>query len=1137
MSSIRALLRTSGYHPVALPTLDRPQKVGEDGLELEASQVDQLEKDEEANDEEGIGGDGQDVDGDVQMGDASVQPKPALNLEKEASPLLDVAESMVLPYSLTQTRHHHLTSLLPLVFTHPPIPSHNKPRAKPLPKGVFMFPTPPPLVHPLPTREYYGPKEPGTIGNLSPSATPPPGSATPTPAPPPTKRKKVAEVIEPPAHEIECIARVNVSIGPMSFPNTELWIGRFVEPRAARTKKERAKPGEKKERERKRKEEADRARLAGRPTFPPRPSVGRPPGPNAPRTAGTTAHARPPPRPPAATAPRTSASPALIQLVNQAASRHPWLSSLIYKAAGSTANQEELERLGRAVARLSKGEPIDDLAPACEGSASTASAPKSASESTPAASTSAKPSETAIPNPTTTTTEKEKSKPKDDDSDSEVDMKGPKMVGGGPLPVTAPVVPPSATSTSVPPAGSSVVRPPGPSVARPPPATQVPRPLPSSSSATAPTVQMPSSIPSNPLPPKPYVPPPPPFLLLAFKEHPTDKFIIPLGTRSFISRVGGDWVTSKPPPGVSQAAASEQKEKIHARKTEAEALQAEAQKKASAEAVPVVEVPYKKRGGTRAAAPKPANQATPAVPPPPAPVPTPIGNVPIEPPQPPRPLAPLPAQKPPPGTVLISTIVPAGQWEKVKWPELAAGVPWCDEWGNDDLVKKEAEGAESSTPTESRKPQLLNLATVDFLPAEGNLKAVTIRLGEVDDSLWRRLKSIIEHVEREEMVQLVENGVLARPPSATPGQPALHPSSNADVRAGYKKHKTALFSSLTPRTHAPRKFLRIRLPSPPPALVDASTDRMAARPYPISTKPLYHADETDGDQQRVNVIRLTPEIDLGDGLGRKGKKKKAETQVEFEMPVSLEALDERVEAGAKKALGKRGRGAGGEGARKKKQKRGVEGGVCEGCAREGIKVWRRGPSGKGTLCNTCGDLFTEGKLKDTDLKAPGAMKEILAATAKKGKGKGKETTGTAGDEIVPVDDVPGASTSDAPAATASPTTPALPADSSNSDGPSAAVGDGERTPASAHLPASSAPTAPAVPAVPAQSSADAKEASDVSLPEAPPIAAIDDSKKAAKVDQVGQNEDVGTPANSVTAAPPAPVDDSAIKSSSKGDEE
>lgn len=34
---------------------------------------------------------------------------------------------------------------------------------------------------------------------------------------------------------------------------------------------------------------------------------------------------------------------------------------------------------------------------------------------------------------------------------------------------------------------------------------------------------------------------------------------------------------------------------------------------------------------------------------------------------------------------------------------------------------------------------------------------------------------------------------------------------------------------------------------------------------------------------------------------------------------------------------------------------------------------------RGTVCNSCGDLFTEGKLQYSDLKAPGAMQSLLAA--------------------------------------------------------------------------------------------------------------------------------------------------------------
>ncbi|KAL7424791.1 hypothetical protein Q5752_000475 [Cryptotrichosporon argae] len=44
--------------------------------------------------------------------------------------------------------------------------------------------------------------------------------------------KAAAPAVPPPAHEIECIARVTLVAGPSVFSGSELWIGRFVEPRS-----------------------------------------------------------------------------------------------------------------------------------------------------------------------------------------------------------------------------------------------------------------------------------------------------------------------------------------------------------------------------------------------------------------------------------------------------------------------------------------------------------------------------------------------------------------------------------------------------------------------------------------------------------------------------------------------------------------------------------------------------------------------------------------------------------------------------------------------------------------------------------------------------------------------------------------
>ena len=144
----------------------------------------------------------------------------------------DLPCSLVLRYSLSRTRQHHLDHLLPLIFSHPIIPAHNKPRARGPPKSTFLFPTPPPLTQPLPFKEYHGPQEP-----IEPSSS----GGNGLPAGKSRKSQKTGEV-EPPAHEIECIARVTLTVGPIEYPGTELWIGRFVEPRAPPPRKEKRDP-------------------------------------------------------------------------------------------------------------------------------------------------------------------------------------------------------------------------------------------------------------------------------------------------------------------------------------------------------------------------------------------------------------------------------------------------------------------------------------------------------------------------------------------------------------------------------------------------------------------------------------------------------------------------------------------------------------------------------------------------------------------------------------------------------------------------------------------------------------------------------------------------------------------------------
>lgn len=146
----------------------------------------------------------------------------------------------MLPFTLLQTRQHHLSHLLPHIFSHPPVPSHSKPRPKPLPKNTFIFPTPQ-LETPLPLKEYHAPSRPAPGPSTPTPNTPTPGPSTETdPSAEPSTAKgkgkekaksKARDRNDAPAHEIECVARITLTVGAISFPGTELWIGRFLEPR------------------------------------------------------------------------------------------------------------------------------------------------------------------------------------------------------------------------------------------------------------------------------------------------------------------------------------------------------------------------------------------------------------------------------------------------------------------------------------------------------------------------------------------------------------------------------------------------------------------------------------------------------------------------------------------------------------------------------------------------------------------------------------------------------------------------------------------------------------------------------------------------------------------------------------------
>lgn len=633
------------------------------------------------------------------------------------------------------------------------------------------------------------------------------------------------------------------------------------------------------------------------------------------------------------------------------------------------------------------------------------------------------------------------------------------------------------------------------------------------------------------LPPQPKVegPLPPPFLLVAFKGHETDKFLLPLGAHSFISRVGGDYVTSPAPTSAPPATPAPVAGPAPAPGSELALPTASSSTFAAAPAPAAVPVPEQlppdevPRGKKR-------TRASVARPPPPKPE---VKKRPTPPPVEPTPPPPkhlfadlpvVPGMTPAPGTVLLSTYIPVSPYLKPDWATLAARLPF----NNSAFVEKmkaaeqpqpSATEAESEPKVEPVSPKralrriprpeelvrkreyVLNVAAESWLPEDGALEPVTIRLIGVDDRAWKRVKGVLDDVEQTELDALVfaepeiapevarEKAKRAakatkekaekeqaektaasasasaatpavmpaapglevstpippalaapvatpaatsapptvpsstavhttassaaapasspavppvapatpaaqgnptasvQPPPATPARLSSAPAPPAPVTAAvgtpgtpttpvpsrgtlappnptttpaplppivretWLARKKASFASLLQRV-GERRFPRFRLETTISTLVDFTSDKWAPRPYHMTTRPLYARDASPEDEddelprQQVVELELTPPPDLE---GHKRKRKEAVSDVTFEMPVSLDALDERVEAGAARGLSKRGRSRGrGAAPLVRKFPRGTAGALCEGCARRGLKVWRRGPGGRGT---------------------------------------------------------------------------------------------------------------------------------------------------------------------------------------------
>ncbi|CAD6568818.1 MAG: hypothetical protein TREMPRED_004786, partial [Tremellales sp. Tagirdzhanova-0007] len=736
--STRALSRTG--QPAAplieLPTDFHPQYVNKGGYEHTQEDIAALHQASSNTDEnEGL----PDVsplkdDAEPDMEANDLDGSGGHQTEKS---LLSLADSLVLPYSLTLTRQHHLTHLLPHIFSHPIVPVHSRPRIRGPPKSAFLFPTPPPPTQPLPNKEYHdAPK----------SAT----SSTPTELPKKTSKSISGDKEEPPAHQTECIARITLSIGPISYPGTEIWVGQFVEPRIAPLMKEKTNKAPRHSLNDT--AAARRATLSNTSQASPIPREGA-----TPRSSLV-----PPPR---STLPTT-----LIQRVNAAATQHPWLSVIIHKAAHSNASKEELARLGRVVARINRGEVIGEGGDARTFTNAAGTATSAAAQAGPSR-TSLEASSTLVVDDSS-------------DSDADADMTGARQVGGGTVPPERQSTPrthaQSVISTPDRPTPNEVIHPAlsSPSASLVVPRTPHARPPPSKTQGAGTPVPPPRTI------------HPPPFLLVALREAPTEKYLVPLGSQSFVSRIGGDYVTGPPTVG---------------RKVEVPPLAARPSvpntvaSSILSQAPEVHSIPLFKPGAgrTRAAlrGTKPETAtglaAGPAI--------AADSNTVLEgtakmshrnPPD----LSPLSNMEPLPGNVLLSIVVPAGEWMRPNWTELEKSLPFRKPgFGNpqaevenvhampvlssgDDAAKsspnislRQEYPAFEVAPSKQRTSVPLNLAATSFIPTEGDVHPVTIGLGDIDDRAWRRIKYVMDEVERMEMVALgATHPAMLRAESASP---------------------------------------------------------------------------------------------------------------------------------------------------------------------------------------------------------------------------------------------------------------------------------------------------------------------------------------------------------------------------------
>lgn len=358
-----------------------------------------------------------------------------------------------------------------------------------------------------------------------------------------------------------------------------------------------------------------------------------------------------------------------------------------------------------------------------------------------------------------------------------------------------------------------------------------------------------TSVPFRPAPPAPRETSSLPFIVISFRDNPSDKFLLPLGTNSFISRV---------PPGTGQIRQSLRRSQhatsfptLHAEDIEDENVDLMWEKEPAPGTVLVsYMVPTTAWGAPKwpeqprpvttlgsqdmkspavsSAVAKPTSPtftaSTPSVvpasqsqSPAPAAVPSTTGDHPEA-----KLANPSPAASSvlgPPGiaavisqpgaqaftgaSTAVASATPPPAAVTASTPTVTAALAPAQKTD----VPKPLLSAAQAPPVASVYPPLIRLATTSLLPEKGHLQPVTIRLTDVTDAAWRAMQNVMRVVDYDELGELALDDPPPQPPVAV--SPTVAPPVT-DVNSGTSAEKPTRAAEEERKREEERRMLNLR---------------------------------------------------------------------------------------------------------------------------------------------------------------------------------------------------------------------------------------------------------------------------------------------------------------------------------------